>query len=197
MKVKAKKPEMKEKGRSVRPVGKMKEPAGLPEGKLWLPFILTAAVIILDQITKALIVANIPQGQIGFAAFGDFLWIVHERNPAIAFSMGLELPPPVRKLLFILLPVILMVLIALYYFKSKALSRLQRWALCGILGGGIGNIIDRIFRPEGVVDFISNKFYGIFGMERWPTYNVADSSVVICGILLVISVIADERKKPS
>ncbi len=178
-------------------VSSKKAISSVPVKNPGLPFILTAAVIILDQITKAVIVATIPQGQIGFSALGDFLWIVHERNPAIAFSLGLSFPPPVRKVLFVALPAILMALITVYYFKSKTLSQLQRWALCGILGGGIGNIIDRVFRPAGVVDFISNKFYGIFGMERWPTYNVADSSVVICGILLVISVLVDERKKPS
>ena len=60
-------------------------------------------------------------------------------------------------------------------------------SVCGIVGGGIGNLIDRFFRPEGVVDFIDVKFYGLFGMERWPTFNVADSAVVVCGILLIIS----------
>ena len=60
----------------------------------------------------------------------------------------------------------------------------------GIIGGGIGNLIDRIFRAEGVVDFIDVKFYGLFGMERWPTFNVADSAVVVCGILLIVSFIA-------
>ena len=68
----------------------------------------------------------------------------------------------------------------------------------GIAGGGLGNLIDRFFRAEGVVDFIDIKFFGLFGLERWPTFNVADSAVVICGILLVISFIVisitDEMK---
>ena len=50
-----------------------------------------------------------------------------------------------------------------------------------------GNIIDRIFRPQGVVDFIDVKFFGIFGLERWPTFNVADASIVVCGIILIVS----------
>ena len=73
--------------------------------------------------------------------------------------------------------------------KSNDFTKLQRWAIAGIVGGGIGNLIDRIFRPEGVVDFIDVKFYGLFGMERWPTFNVADSAVVVCGILLIVSFI--------
>jgi signal peptidase II len=64
------------------------------------------------------------------------------------------------------------------------------------VGGGLGNVIDRIFRSEGVVDFLSFKFYGLFGFERWPTFNVADSSVVVCAVLLVIStILVDSRRK--
>ena len=57
------------------------------------------------------------------------------------------------------------------------------------MGGGFGNLFDRFFRPEGVVDFIDFKFYGILGFERFPTFNVADISIVICGILLLVSFI--------
>jgi signal peptidase II len=57
-------------------------------------------------------------------------------------------------------------------------------------------VIDRIFRPQGVVDFLSFKFYGLFGYERWPTFNLADASVVVCAVLLVVStIIIDSRRK--
>jgi len=46
-----------------------------------------------------------------------------------------------------------------------------------------------------VVDFIDIKFYGLFGFERWPTFNAADSSVVVCCILLFISIILDSKNK--
>ena len=63
-------------------------------------------------------------------------------------------------------------------------------------------IIDRIARPDGVIDFLSVKFYGLFGLERWPTFNVADSAVVVCGILLVVSGFfvapkGDESERPT
>jgi len=87
------------------------------------------------------------------------------------------------------LPLLVLCLLVWYYLSSDDFTRLQRWAVAGILGGGIGNILDRIFRPDGVVDFISVKFYGIFGFERWPTFNVADSSVVVCCILLFVTII--------
>ena len=91
--------------------------------------------------------------------------------------------------LFSLIPLIVIGIVIAIYFRNNTWTKLQRWAIMGIAGGGFGNLIDRFFRAEGVVDFIDVKFYGLFGMERWPTFNVADSAVVVCGILLVISFI--------
>lgn len=156
----------------------------------WLPFILTAAIIALDQITKAIVVAKIPLGTIAASYFGDFFQIWHVRNKAVAFSLGEGLPDMFRSILFLVIPTLVMVLLVwLLLSKKNQFTTLQRWALAGILGGGIGNLIDRFCRPEGVVDFLSVKFYGLFGLERWPTFNVADSSVVVCGILLIVSLL--------
>ena len=155
--------------------------------KKMLPFILTAAVIILDQITKALIVKNIPLFTIGYSFFEDFLRIVHVANTGVAFSMGDSMPFILRRICFGIIPLLVIVMVIVVYLRNDDFKSLQRWAICGVLGGGLGNIIDRFFRAEGVVDFIDVKFYGLFGLERWPTFNVADASVVVCGILLVIS----------
>ena len=127
-----------------------------------LPLVLTVVVFVLDQGTKFLIVKTIPPYTIGASFFGDFLRIIHVYNPGIAFSMGNSLPDTLRGLLFAIIP---------------------------LIGGGLGNIYDRFFRPKGVVDFIDVKFYGLFGLERWPTFNVADAAVLICGFLLIISFI--------
>jgi signal peptidase II len=164
--------------------------------KYMLPFSLTALVVILDQITKAFIVANWPRpGTLVKDVFNNgFLLIYHVRNKAIAFSLGDNIPQPFRLVLFTVLPIAVLVLLVWYYFNTADFSRLQRWAIAGIIGGGAGNIIDRIFRKDGVVDFISVKFYGLFGMERWPTFNAADSSVVICCCILLITMI--KMRKP-
>ena len=167
------------------------------EKKLLMPFILTFAVIIADQITKCLVVKYIEPWTIGAQFFGDILRIVRVANNGVAFSMGDSLSLIGRRLCFGLVPVIIMGLVIGVYFRNKEFTMLQRWAICGVVGGGIGNIIDRIFRVEGVIDFIDVKFYGIFGLQRWPTFNVADMAVVICGIMLIISfvVIAIQQKK--
>ena len=165
--------------------------------KLLMPFILTFAVIIADQITKCLVVKYIEPWTIGAQFFGDILRIVRVANNGVAFSMGDSLSLIGRRLCFGLVPVIIMGLVIGVYFRNKEFTMLQRWAICGVVGGGIGNIIDRILRVEGVIDFIDVKFYGIFGLQRWPTFNVADMAVVICGIMLIISfvVITIQQKK--
>jgi signal peptidase II len=161
--------------------------------KKLLPFTLTLFVLIFDQITKYLVIKWIPVHGTAFSFFDGFLRVIHEKNLGIAFSMGNNLQDSFRLFLFIAVPILVMGFVVFYYFTSKELTLIQCWALAGILGGGFGNIIDRIFRPEGVVDFISVRFYGLFGMEYFPTFNVADSSVVVCGIFLVISLFIQEN----
>lgn len=164
-----------------------------------LPFTLTVVVVVLDQITKMLVVNNIQPYTIGASFFGDFLRIIHVSNTGVAFSVGATWSETLRRLCFSLLPLIIIGIVMAIYFRNNEWTKLQRWAIMGIVGGGLGNLIDRFFRAEGVIDFIDIKFYGLFEMQRWPTFNIADSAVVICGILLLISFIISikEDKKQS
>lgn len=160
-----------------------------------LPLVLAVVVIVLDQITKMLVCRYIPMNTIGTQFFGDFLRIIHVRNPGVAFSFGAGWNEATRRVAFSIIPIIVLALVFGVYFRNNDFTKVQRWAICGIIGGGVGNIIDRIFRPAGVVDFIDVKFYGLFGFERWPTFNVADSAVVVCGIMLVVSFIVSIIKE--
>ena len=157
------------------------------------PFILSAGIVLLDQIAKILVIRNIPRSQ-GIKVIGDFFRIIHVQNPAIAFSIGRGLEPDIRRTLFVFLPLIVVIIITLYYlFSREEFSRFQRWCFGALIGGGLGNYVDRIFRPEGVVDFLDFKFYGILGMERWPTFNVGDMTLVISGALLFITFLLPPR----
>jgi signal peptidase II len=159
------------------------------------PFLLTGVIIAVDQGIKSFIAENWPPNTYIKDVFGnDLFWIIHVRNKAIAFSLGHGLPDVIRQVLFIIVPVLVLIFLVWYYFKTDELNLLQRWAVAGITGGGVGNLIDRIFRPDGVVDFISVKFYGLFGFDRWPTFNIADASVVVCvAVFLVSMFITKER----
>ncbi|MDR2177149.1 MAG: signal peptidase II [Treponema sp.] len=163
-----------------------------------LPFGLTGLIILADQLVKAFIVKNWPsEGMFIADVFhNDFLWIIHVRNKAIAFSLGSNLPDVIRPALFIILPLLVLGFLVWYYVRSNDFTWLQRWAVAGIIGGGLGNLIDRIIRPAGVVDFISVNFYGFLGLDRWPTFNIADASVVICGLILLVSILISP-KRPS
>ena len=160
------------------------------------PLLLTLAVVLADQLSKAWIVATIAENSVGFRFFGDFLSIVHVRNTAIAFSMGVGFPTVVKLVGFIFLPVLLLIGVGMLYFSKKVeFTNLQRWTLALFLGGGVGNLIDRIFRSFRVVDFISVKVYGFLGFERWPTWNIADASLVISGILIALTILWTPTKK--
>lgn len=165
--------------------------------KRYKPLILSAVIILIDQLSKTWIVNNIPENTRGFSLFGGFLDIIHVTNHAVAFSLGQGLSQNIRAIFFILLPVIVMAYI-FYIIVSKKkpyeINNFQLWILAGFLGGGCGNLIDRIFRNFNVIDFMSNRVYGLFGLERWPTWNFADATVVVSGILMVISIIIEERK---
>ena len=166
--------------------------------KRFLPFSVTALVILLDQITKALVVKYIPENTIFKSFFWDFLEIIHVRNDAIAFSIGTSLDVPIKIVFFIILPIILMALVIYCVISTKTDSEItyfQKWCLAGIAGGGIGNLIDRIFRQLRVVDWISTDMYGFLGFDRFPTYNIADASIVVSVCLILLSFLIGDRKK--
>jgi signal peptidase II len=158
-----------------------------------LPLSLSAGVIVLDQVTKLIVVNTI--GRTGpVRVIGDFFRLIYVQNPAIAFSIGRSIEAGSRRALFTLLPLVVIAILLLYYLLTRdPLTRFQKWCFGALVGGGLGNYIDRIFRPAGVVDFLDFRFFGIFGLERWPTFNVADSTVVIAGILLFISFLIPVR----
>jgi signal peptidase II len=162
-----------------------------------LPFLLMGLIILADQAVKALIVLNWPrEGTFIKDLFGnEVLQFYHVRNRAIAFSLGQNIPDFLRLPLFTILPVLVLAFLLWYYFTSSEFRPIQRWAVAGIIGGGIGNILDRIFRPDGVVDFIIVKFYGLLGMERWPTFNIADASVVVCCLLLLVTILLSPKEQ--
>jgi signal peptidase II len=165
-----------------------------------LYLLISLAMIILDQGSKWLVVKFIPLSYPPYIAwhFGqDFLQIIHVRNTGVLFSIGAGWADSYRIALFMILPLIFLFFLAWLVAQDKpskmtkvltgslSLSKWQRVAFAMIVGGGLGNVIDRFFRPLGVVDFIDVKFYNLFGMARWPTFNISDSVVVIAMIMLL------------
>ncbi len=160
-------------------------------------FLWTFGVIVFDQLSKLYIVANVALNDFHnphFSMWNGYLNIIHVRNTAIAFSIGSGLSASLKVVLFKFLPLIILAYISYIILVDKYLHKIQRSCLALIVGGGIGNMIDRIFRPEGVVDFVDTDFWDInidwgflqYRLYRWPTYNVADASVLVGMTILVI-----------
>ena len=139
---------------------------------------VAGVIYVADQVTKALVVANLPIGS-RTDVIGDLVQIWHAQNRGAAFSLLQD-----SQLLFLVVSAIALVTIA-YFFRSLHGRSLWLYAILGlVLGGTLGNLTDRI-RQQYVTDFVS---VGI-GAVRWPTFNVADSSIVV-GILTIIGLLA-------
>lgn len=154
--------------------------------KKLLPLVLTGGIVLVDQIVKWIVTRTLPYGR-PVQVIGDFLRFTFVQNPALSFSIGRGFGDTGRIVLTMVLPMVVVVVVLYYFLSAKDVSQAQRWILAAIMGGGLGNQVDRYFRPHGVIDFIDFKFYGIFGFERWPVFNVADSTIVVAGITLLIS----------
>ena len=149
-----------------------------------LPLTLSGGVVMADQISKFLMSRLLPYAR-PVEVLGDFLRLTYVQNPVIAFSLGRNMPPWGRHTLTLVLPLIVLGILGYYTFFAGGVTRAQRWILAAIIGGGLGNYLDRMFRPGGVIDFIDVKFYGLLGFSRWPTFNLADTTVVVAGLLLL------------
>jgi len=139
----------------------------------WRFFILVVAVAVaVDATTKAWALGALQRG-VTEPALGGFLPLTLSFNRGIAF--GLSVGPASRAVFTVLTILVLGVALALYA-ATPAARRAQRLALCLMCAGAIGNLLDRIFRPRGVVDFIGP--YDL-GFMTWPIFNVADCYVVV------------------
>lgn len=117
-----------------------------------------------------------------------FFYITHVRNPGAAFSLLADSPEPFRRIFFISVTSIAVLLIFSFYRKLAPGDRLSGLALGLILGGAVGNLIDRIRYGE-VVDFLHFRLWSGYS---WPDFNVADSVIVVGVGLLVVELLASE-----
>ena len=148
--------------------------------------ILSALIIVFDIWTKALVLARIELHD-AIPVIPNFFSIVHVRNTGAAFGLGANAS---SKLVPILLnggAIAVFVFVVIYALRSSVTDKLLQTGLHLILGGAIGNLLDR-FRFGYVVDFLDVYV----GRHHWPAFNVADSAICIgIGLLFL-----DMRKKP-
>ncbi|MFI9510840.1 signal peptidase II [Nocardia sp. NPDC052566] len=151
------------------------EEAVRPPRRLRTLLIIAGVLLGLDLLTKTLIVANVTPGH-PVSIIGDVVQLRLVRNPGAAFSMATGMT-------WLLTLIATAVVIGVIRIARKLHSLWWAVGLGMVLGGALGNLIDRFFRSPGplqghVVDFVS--------VGWWPVFNVADSSIV-CGAILLVA----------
>lgn len=147
-------------------------------------YVLALLMILLDQGTKWLIVSKMQYGE-SIKIIQDFIYITSHRNRGAAFGILQG-----KMWLFFIITAIVVVAVIFYLQKYGRKEPLLGTSLALILGGAIGNFIDRLFRGE-VVDFIDVKLFSY----DYPIFNIADSALVIGVILMIIYTIRDGREQ--
>ena len=147
--------------------------------------ICTSIVLLLiDQISKLLVIKFLDING-GIELIKNFFYLTYTHNTGAAFSILTG-----QRLLLILIAVIILILIFNYIRKNKVEGKLEKIAFSLIIGGSLGNLIDRIIRGY-VVDFLDFK---IFGYD-FPIFNLADTFIVVGVILLLITTLIRKEVK--
>jgi len=162
-------------------------------------FATTAAVLAADQASKLAADAWLA-GREPVTVIPRLFDLAYSRNAGGLFGFFRGLPDPWRLILLTLVPLVAIALISWFLVRGEDEDRRTLWGLALILGGAVGNLVDRVFRGE-VIDFLdvyvsSPRLAGwlieTFGTAHWPTFNVADSAIVVGAGLLLLTVARPE-----
>lgn len=163
-------------------------------------YLVSLTVLALDQATKIAAHASLRgHGPVEIVPGLFSLW--YSRNPGGLFGYFGQLGDPWRTILLTAFPLLAIVVIGVFLAKTDEPDRSTKFGLALILGGAVGNLIDRVARGE-VVDFLdvyaSNErvagwLVERFGTAHWPTFNIADSAIVVGAILLALDILRPDR----
>ena len=157
--------------------------------------VLSLFVVGLDAWSKSLILANLRLHE-AVPVIPGLFQIVHVRNTGAAFGIGANSASPLVPLLLNLGAISVFIIVAVYAFRAAVTDRLLQSGLHLILGGAIGNLIDR-FRFGSVVDFL-DVYIRTGGTEHhWPAFNVADSAICIGIGLLFLDMWRKPKVEPA
>ena len=152
-------------------------------------FLIVAAVIALDRLTKWLVIKRLPEGH-DIAILPGVFQLSHWENTGAAFSMFADSSSPWRTLGLIGFAVVALVIVSFLLWKSGSALNATTLALTLIMGGALGNLWDRIARGT-VTDFLD--FY--IGQHHWPPFNLADSAIVVGSLLLIWKIMLGPQRE--
>ena len=151
-------------------------------------YIVALSVIVLDQASKLFIQATIPLGH-SIPVIPNLFAIVHILNPGAAFGLLAARSSAFRNPFFVSISILAIGFIIYYRHRGLRSHSLASFALSLILGGALGNLVDRL-RLGMVVDFLDVHYL----QYHWPAFNVADSAITIGVSLMMLELILDEKR---
>ena len=157
-------------------------------------------VVLSDQLSKTVVAHNFQIGQ-SIPVLGNFLKLTYVLNPGGVFGSKLG-----SQNFYTLISILAIIVVLWLFLKTKRDETWLRIGLCTVLGGAVGNLIDR-FRFGEVVDFLDFDFFNInlppkrvfffdfpgFSLDRWPVFNLADSFVLIGMVLIIIHLLKSPK----
>lgn len=150
----------------------------------WLALII-AVVLATDQATKHA-VEKYTTTDYFHVVIPGLLNLIHTHNPGVAFSMFANAHSPAVRFLLVLFSLGVIVFLFWLLAAERAGGRIGQIGMALIIGGAVGNVVDRLTR-RGVTDFIDLHI----GNHHWPTFNVADSAIVIGAVLVLMELFRD------
>ncbi|AKC76509.1 signal peptidase II [Staphylococcus sp. EG-SA-6] len=149
-----------------------------------ISLIVAIAILIIDQVTKRIIATTMNIGD-SYEVIPNFLNITSHRNNGAAWGilsgkMGF----------FYIITIVILIVLVLFYIKEAKYNLFMQVAISLLFAGALGNFIDRLVNGE-VVDFVDTN---IFGYD-FPIFNVADSSLTIGVLFIIIALLKDANSK--
>jgi signal peptidase II len=141
--------------------------------------------VALDQITKYLADTYL-RGRGLVTVIDGVFELRYERNPGAFFSLGADLSPDLRRVVFVVASAAASALIVRLFLRARPDQRALRWALMMLLAGALGNLIDRAVQGE-VIDFV-HLFWRGSGFN-WAVFNVADVFITFGLIFLIVDML--------
>lgn len=154
----------------------------------WALGLLAAAILAADQASKFAVEKFTAPGSFQVVIPG-ILNLVHTSNPGVAFGLFADSQAPWRAPLLILFAAVVIGLIIWMLTTRRAGGSMGSYGLALILGGAVGNVVDRVFH-RSVTDFIDFHI----GSYHWYTFNVADTAIVIGAALVILELLRDGRR---
>ncbi len=154
---------------------------------LWIAGVIVA----LDQVTKALVDDFMTLHESHTIVEG-LVRLTYVQNRGAAFGILSEAGLPYQSLMFSVISLLALLAIALYAWRMPVQSRLPQTALAMVMGGAVGNLLDRA-RLGYVIDYVDMYW----GPHHWPAFNVADSAITVGVALLVIDILRNPEMDES